>query len=150
MDSDGLPIIGRNVDLNKVPAIPQKRTVAFINHYLSRSAQILNEVSAAAERQLEKALVQLQQLEAGVCILEGKLDSIPGLTDGITLESELETEMAMCQKVVTAQPSSYIQSEDPIKMGKSPTEDPGLSQKPPPVAFEESMVDNGTTISHHP
>lgn len=30
-------------------------------------------MSAVAERQLERALEQLQQLEAGVCILEGKV-----------------------------------------------------------------------------
>lgn len=31
------------------------------------------QISASAERRLERALEQLQQLEAGVCLLEGKV-----------------------------------------------------------------------------
>ena len=60
----------------QVPPIPQKHTVTFLNHYLSRSSQLLNELSSAAERKLEKVLTQLQQVEAGVCILEAKVRTL--------------------------------------------------------------------------
>ncbi|XP_022668396.1 WASH complex subunit 3-like [Varroa jacobsoni] len=133
MDNDELSAIGRNVDLNEIPSIPQKQTVTFINYYLSRSVQLLNEISASAERRLERALEQLQQLEAGVCLLEGKLNSIPGLTDGVTLEPEPETPTTSME-VITEQPLPQAQpggsTEVTFSAASSETE---LGQKSDPT-----------------
>ena len=34
MDSDGLPIIGKGIDLKLIEALQHKRTLAYINHFL--------------------------------------------------------------------------------------------------------------------
>ncbi|KAG7250456.1 hypothetical protein CRUP_032279, partial [Coryphaenoides rupestris] len=34
MDEDGLPIVGSGVDLTKVPAIQQRRVVAYLNQFI--------------------------------------------------------------------------------------------------------------------
>uniref|UniRef100_A0A8C0L075 WASH complex subunit 3 n=1 Tax=Canis lupus dingo TaxID=286419 RepID=A0A8C0L075_CANLU len=42
MDEDGLPLMGSGIDLTKVPAIQQKRTVAFLNQFVVHTVQFLN------------------------------------------------------------------------------------------------------------
>nr|XP_025868857.1 WASH complex subunit 3 isoform X3 [Vulpes vulpes] len=80
MDEDGLPLMGSGIDLTKVPAIQQKRTVAFLNQFVVHTVQFLNHFSTVCE----------------------ELSSIPGLDDvtfevspvsvtGITNESHSET-----------------------------------------------------------
>ncbi|XP_072580833.1 WASH complex subunit 3 isoform X8 [Vulpes vulpes] len=80
MDEDGLPLMGSGIDLTKVPAIQQKRTVAFLNQFVVHTVQFLNRFSTVCE----------------------ELSSIPGLDDvtfevspvsvtGITNESHSET-----------------------------------------------------------
>ncbi|KAM4038818.1 WASH complex subunit 3 isoform 2-T2 [Anomaloglossus baeobatrachus] len=59
MDEDGLPIVGSGIDLTKVPAIQQKRTVAFLNQFVLHTVQFLNRFSTVCE----------------------ELSSIPGLED---------------------------------------------------------------------
>ncbi|XP_078530786.1 WASH complex subunit 3 isoform X3 [Lissotriton helveticus] len=63
MDEDGLPLVGSGIDLTKVPAIQQKRTVAFLNQFVVHTVQFLNRFSAVCE----------------------ELSSIPGL-EGVKLE----------------------------------------------------------------
>ncbi|XP_003743903.1 WASH complex subunit 3 [Galendromus occidentalis] len=128
MDEDGLPLSG--VDLNKVPPIPQKHTVTFLNHYLSRSSQLLNGLSGAAERKLEKVLTQLQQIEAGVCILEAKLDSIPGMTDGITPEPDPEP-VKQPPPVVTTQPTKSTSDQEPTPSSPAPSQAPAAVESAP-------------------
>jgi len=155
MDEDGLPIAG--VDLNKVPPIPQKHTVTFLNHYLSRSSQLLNGLSSAAERKLEKVLAQLQQIEAGVCILEAKLDSIPGMTDGITPEPDPEPAREP-QPVVTTQPTksapeevdsapAAITENTPVEQAEVPESSPSLLIcKDPRFQMYFDMVKKGVPV----
>ncbi|XP_059792754.1 WASH complex subunit 3 isoform X3 [Balaenoptera ricei] len=63
MDEDGLPLMGSGIDLTKVPAIQQKRTVAFLNQFVVHTVQFLNRFSTVCE----------------------ELSSIPGLDD-VTFE----------------------------------------------------------------
>ncbi|XP_036313161.1 WASH complex subunit 3 isoform X4 [Pipistrellus kuhlii] len=63
MDEDGLPLMGSGIDLTKVPAIQQKRTVAFLNQFVVHTVQFLNRFSTVCE----------------------ELSSIPGLDD-VTVE----------------------------------------------------------------
>ncbi|EEC18427.1 coiled-coil domain-containing protein, putative [Ixodes scapularis] len=79
MDDDGLPIIGPGVDYSKVPPIQQKRTLAFLNYFLTRTTSFLNHFASVCDEKLEDLLIRIQRLEASMCILEAKLASIPGL-----------------------------------------------------------------------
>ncbi|XP_018602620.1 WASH complex subunit 3 isoform X2 [Scleropages formosus] len=81
MDEDGLPIVGSGVDLTKVPAIQQKRMVAFLNQFLVHTVRFLNRFSTVCEEKLAGVSLRIQQIETTLSILEAKLSSIPGLED---------------------------------------------------------------------
>ncbi|XP_042803461.1 WASH complex subunit 3 isoform X1 [Panthera leo] len=102
MDEDGLPLMGSGIDLTKVPAIQQKRTVAFLNQFVVHTVQFLNRFSTVCEEKLADLSLRIQQIETTLNILDAKLSSIPGLDDvtfevstvsatGITNESHSET-----------------------------------------------------------
>lgn len=81
MDEDGLPIVGSGVDLTKVPAIQQRRTVAYLNQFIVHTVRFLNRFSTVCEEKLASISLRVQQIETTLCILEAKLSSIPGLED---------------------------------------------------------------------
>lgn len=88
MDIDGLPIIGPGLDYSQVGAIHQKRTLAFINHFISNTVSFLNKFSSSCELRLEKFEMRLQKLEASLSILEAKLSSISGL-ENVNVDPQL-------------------------------------------------------------
>ncbi|XP_027711626.1 WASH complex subunit 3 isoform X2 [Vombatus ursinus] len=81
MDEDGLPLMGSGIDLTKVPAIQQKRTVAFLNQFVVHTVQFLNRFSTVCEEKLSALSLRIQQIETTLNILDAKLSSIPGLDD---------------------------------------------------------------------
>ncbi|KAJ8381942.1 hypothetical protein SKAU_G00027200 [Synaphobranchus kaupii] len=81
MDEDGLPIVGSGIDLTKVPAIQQKRIVAFLNQFIVHTVRFLNRFSTVCEEKLANISLRIQQIETTLSILEAKLSSIPGLDD---------------------------------------------------------------------
>lgn len=81
MDSDGLPIVGPNVDFTKVGPINHKRTLAFLNHFITHSVRFLNRFSCVCEEKLADLSSKIQRIEIMMSILEAKLASIPGLED---------------------------------------------------------------------
>ncbi|XP_042549314.1 WASH complex subunit 3 isoform X2 [Dipodomys spectabilis] len=85
MDEDGLPLMGSGIDLTKVPAIQQKRTVAFLNQFVVHTVQFLNRFSTVCEEKLSDLSLRIQQIETTLNILDAKLSSIPGLDD-VTFE----------------------------------------------------------------
>ncbi|XP_069829592.1 WASH complex subunit 3 [Dendropsophus ebraccatus] len=90
MDEDGLPIVGSGIDLTKVPAIQQKRTVAFLNQFVVHTVQFLNRFSTVCEEKLSALSLRIQQIETTLNILDAKLSSIPGLED-VKVEANLST-----------------------------------------------------------
>ncbi|XP_074863718.1 WASH complex subunit 3 isoform X3 [Carettochelys insculpta] len=80
MDEDGLPLVGSGIDLTKVPAIQQKRTVAFLNQFVVHTVQFLNRFSTVCE-ELSVLSLRIQHIETTLNILDAKLSSIPGLED---------------------------------------------------------------------
>ncbi|XP_019113586.1 WASH complex subunit 3 [Larimichthys crocea] len=81
MDEDGLPIVGSGVDLTKVPAIQQRRVVAYLNQFVVHTVRFLNRFSTVCEEKLANISLRIQQIETTLCILEAKLSSIPGLEE---------------------------------------------------------------------
>eukprot|EP00037_Helgoeca_nana_P031557 m.404762 g.404762 ORF g.404762 m.404762 type:complete len:139 (-) comp28422_c0_seq1:23-439(-) len=82
MDGDGLPIVGPGIDFTKVKPIQHKRTVAFLNHFITHTASFLNRFSTVCEEKLESIAFRLQRLEITASILEAKLDSIANVEAG--------------------------------------------------------------------
>ncbi|XP_057597456.1 WASH complex subunit 3 isoform X3 [Hippopotamus amphibius kiboko] len=107
MDEDGLPLMGSGIDLTKVPAIQQKRTVAFLNQFVVHTVQFLNRFSTVCEEKLADLSLRIQQIETTLNILDAKLSSIPGLDDvtfevspiSVTNETHSETTSEQSQGV---------------------------------------------------
>ncbi|KAF0029801.1 hypothetical protein F2P81_018906 [Scophthalmus maximus] len=72
MDEDGLPIVGSGVDLTKVPAIQQRRVVAYLNQFVVHTVRFLNRFSTVCEEKLANISLRIQQIETTLCILEAK------------------------------------------------------------------------------
>ncbi|XP_008586999.1 PREDICTED: WASH complex subunit CCDC53 [Galeopterus variegatus] len=75
MDEDGLPLMGSGIDLTKVPAIQQKRTVAFLNQFVVHTVQFLNRFSAVCEEKLADLSLRIQQIETTLNILDAKKET---------------------------------------------------------------------------
>lgn len=115
MDVDGLPIIGPGVDYTQVTPIHQKRMHAFINHFITNTVSFLNKFSQSCELRLEKFDSRLQKLEASLCILETKLNSIAGLDeipDTVSQSVEKpEPQIPVTNETTTEHPDSQPQMD---------------------------------------
>lgn len=136
MDIDGLPIIGPGVDYTQVGAIHQKRTLAFINHFITNTVSFLNKFSRSCELRLQKFDARVQKLEASLSILEAKLSSISGL-ENVTLEQQVD--MNTEKKMPYAKDESKLQD---VKEVNEPETQTDHIQKVP----EEEM----TTAANNP
>ncbi|XP_065342649.1 WASH complex subunit 3 [Cloeon dipterum] len=79
MDIEEMALIGPGVNFAEIPAINQKRTLAFVNSFITNTVSILNNLATVSELKLQKFEEKLQRMDATLCILEAKLASIPGL-----------------------------------------------------------------------
>ncbi|KAB0369660.1 hypothetical protein FD755_018653 [Muntiacus reevesi] len=73
MDEDVLPLMSSGIELTKVPAIQQKRTMAFLNQFVVHTTKLAD------------LSLCIQQIETTLNILDAKLSSILGLDD-VTFE----------------------------------------------------------------
>ncbi|KAI8791612.1 WASH complex subunit CCDC53 [Biomphalaria glabrata] len=140
MDNDGLPLVGPGIDYTKVEAISQKRTIAFINHFITHTARFLNRFGNVCEEKLEHLHGRLQQLEISLSILEAKLSSIPGL-ETVTVSQSTSATPA-------AQPSTEITAPTPAAPVPSAVIANPQSDAPPPPPPEETKPTN--TVSQDP
>ncbi|KAH0516360.1 Nucleoporin Nup37 [Microtus ochrogaster] len=119
---------------SQVPAIQQKRTVAFLNQFVVHTVQFLNRFSTVCEEKLADLSLRIQQIETTLNILDAKLSSIPGLED-VTVE--------VSPASVTAVPSGS-HSESP---SEQPQQDSAQDSRP-----QESEVpsENVVTVARDP
>ncbi|XP_020287945.1 WASH complex subunit CCDC53 isoform X2 [Pseudomyrmex gracilis] len=106
-----IPIIEPTIDYAKVPPINQKRTVSFINHFITHTVTFLNKFALSCEERLFEFENKLQKLEASLEILESRLSSIPGLDQ----EKDKETNNAdenSATKLEDAEVSKVEQSDN--------------------------------------
>ncbi|KAH9525088.1 WASH complex subunit 3 [Bulinus truncatus] len=144
MDSDGLPLVGPGIDYTKVEAISQKRTIAFINHFITHTARFLNRFGNVCEEKLEHLHGRLQQLEISLTILEAKLSSIPGLESVTAPQSSSSTPAAQLPPENTTVSTS---APAPSSVTANP-QPPVQNDAPPPPPPEETKPTN--TVSQDP
>ena len=121
---DGIPIVAPIVDLSQAPAINYKRTLAFINHFITHSVRFLNKFSCACEEKLSEIQVRVQRLEITLSILEAKLASIP-LLDQVAAPAPYNTEeqtkcTAENAPVETAEPVPNASDQTVLAVSKDP------------------------------
>lgn len=132
MDEDGLPIVGSGVDLTKVPAIQQRRVVAYLNQFVVHTVRFLNRFSTVCEEKLANISLRIQQIETTLCILEAKLSSIPGLED-VTVDGPSQQQPA--------------QSNGPTNTPQSQTDGTPAGTLPPPQPAQTAPAQTITETS---
>lgn len=148
MDSDGLPLVGPGIDYTKVEAINQKRTVAFINHFVTHTARFLNHFSCVCEDKLEHLTDRLQQLDISLSILEAKLGSIPGL-ESVTAPAS----STPASTDTPATPAAAPETSSSAPPAPPPPPPPGGAPAAPPAPEAAAPVDAGPpqmTVSQDP
>ena len=70
------------LDYNQVECLQRKRLLAFVNHFVSRTAHFLSTFTVQCEQRLEKVNRKISRLENELALLEFKLDSVPRLKNG--------------------------------------------------------------------
>ncbi|XP_071113256.1 WASH complex subunit 3-like [Haliotis cracherodii] len=146
MDADGLPLVGPGVDYTKVEAIHQKRTIAFINHFITHTASFLNRFSGVCEQKLEQLSNRIQHLEISMSLLEAKLSSVPGL-ENVTVAASSSTTTTVTDSsatptTTTAAPAS---SATAAPAPSTVPGDPGAAAAAAPEEAKPTM-----TVSQHP
>lgn len=139
MDADGLPLVGSGVDYTKVEAIQQKRTIAFINHYITHTASFLNRFSCVCEEKLEHLSNRIQNLEITLSLLETKLSSIPGL-DSVTAPASSTTAAPAATSDTTSSTTSGAPPAPPAPGAPPPP--PTQDEAPPAPPPEEEKPAN--------
>lgn len=126
-----------------VGPIHQKRTLAFLNHFLIETTSFLNNFATVCDGKLEDMLQRIQRLESSICVLENKLASIPGLENAYQ-DSEPEQN--------TKQETKEADSEKPPIFENVITSD--LTTTSQPAAVSEPMAaqatPNGVPYSRDP
>ncbi|XP_077530333.1 coiled-coil domain containing 53 [Haemaphysalis longicornis] len=151
MDDDGLPIIGPGVDYTKVPPIQQKRTLAFLNYFLTRTTSFLNHFATTCDEKLEDLLIRIQRLEASMCILEAKLSSIPGLENVTTDSAAAKPEAGDSQSAASATPAATSQSQPQQQQLNGPTKQQAeAEQTKPEEAAAQTPAAPTNTVSKDP
>ncbi|XP_075065374.1 WASH complex subunit 3 isoform X1 [Mixophyes fleayi] len=145
MDEDGLPIVGSGIDLTKVPAIQQKRTVAFLNQFVVHTVQFLNRFSTICEEKLSALSLRIQQIETTLNILDAKLSSIPGLED-VKVETQQLSKNNITNGILQSQADTESLAISPPSevMQQNSINDLNTLQK------EEVQTDNVPTVSKDP
>ncbi|XP_038170946.1 WASH complex subunit 3 isoform X2 [Arvicola amphibius] len=148
MDEDGLPLMGSGIDLTKVPAIQQKRTVAFLNQFVVHTVQFLNRFSTVCEEKLADLSLRIQQIETTLNILDAKLSSIPGLED-VTVEVSPASVTAVPSgshsESPSEQPQDNVQDSRPQE-SEVPSENVITVAKDPRYARYLKMVQVGVPV----
>lgn len=146
MDEDGLPIVGSGVDLTKVPAIQQRRVVAYLNQFVVHTVRFLNRFSTVCEEKLANISLRIQQIETTLCILEAKLSSIPGLED-VTIDGLSQRQPAQANGPTTASPS---QTDGPAAGTLPPPEPTQTAPEPAATPKVEAAAENVMTVAKDP
>nr|XP_056701893.1 WASH complex subunit 3 isoform X1 [Euleptes europaea] len=142
MDEDGLPLVGSGIDLTKVPAIQQKRTVAFLNQFVVHTVQFLNRFSTVCEEKLLALSLRIQQIETLLNILDAKLSSIPGLEDVKCEVANTSVNSVMNGPIPQA-------STDPQSTNVSPQSEQGSVHETGQLK-SEGTAENVTTVAKDP
>ncbi|KAG8005574.1 WASH complex subunit 3 [Nibea albiflora] len=145
MDEDGLPIVGSGVDLTKVPAIQQRRVVAYLNQFVVHTVRFLNRFSTVCEEKLANISLRIQQIETTLCILEAKLSSIPGLED-VTIDGLGQQKPAQANGPTVTNQSQEGPPAEPLP----PAEPAQAAPEAAATQKAEAAAENAMTVAKDP
>ncbi|KAJ2950308.1 hypothetical protein O0L34_g11674 [Tuta absoluta] len=122
------------LDLNKVAALQQKRTLAFVNHFVNTTVQLLNNFMKNCEQKLMTFERKLEKVEAAMVLLEARLSSIPE----VNTESESKPEAS---QVLETTPVSTDQPDNKLDPpSATPGEEPRIQTPEPSYPEYDKFV----------
>ncbi|XP_015607154.1 WASH complex subunit 3 [Cephus cinctus] len=130
MSDYNIPIIEPTIDYTQVPAIHQKRTIAFINHFIVHTVTFLNKFALSCEERLFNFENKLQRVEASLQLLESRLSSIPGLKEtpdhqeDVRVQNEEVKNVEISEQTVDEPDTNEIKVEEPESDKQPIKEDP--------------------------
>ncbi|XP_026486451.1 WASH complex subunit 3 [Vanessa tameamea] len=86
-----------NLDLSKIAALQQKRTLAFVNHFVITTVQFLNNFAKRCEQKLMLFERKLEKINATMVLLEARLSSIPEVAQIATEIDNLKPKESIVQ-----------------------------------------------------
>ncbi|CAK1600526.1 unnamed protein product [Parnassius mnemosyne] len=124
----------KNLDLTKVAALQQKRTLAFVNHFVVTTVQFLNTFAKQCESKLMQFEEKLEKVDAAMVLLEARLSSIPEVNNSSQTNesaealnnSPIKTEEAK----VDNQAQGITNTEDKVPETEASTTDVSIQTKP--------------------
>ena len=69
------------LDYNQVECLERKRLLAFVNHFVTRTAHFLSTFANQCEQKLDNINRKISGLENELALLECKLNSVPRIND---------------------------------------------------------------------
>ena len=69
------------LDYNQVECLERKRLLAFVNHFVTRTAHFLSTFANQCEQKLDNINRKINGLENELALLECKLNSVPRVND---------------------------------------------------------------------
>ncbi|CAH1098688.1 unnamed protein product [Psylliodes chrysocephalus] len=111
------PSIDPNEDLTQILPIQQKRTIAFVNHFIMNTVSHLNNFAQSCESRFMEFDYKIQRIEASLCILESQLSSISGLDNVDKNVENLENSASSIQVNVDLPDISDTGPQPPDKNG---------------------------------
>uniref|UniRef100_A0A665W224 WASH complex subunit 3 n=1 Tax=Echeneis naucrates TaxID=173247 RepID=A0A665W224_ECHNA len=132
--------------MSEVPAIQQRRIVAYLNQFVVHTVRFLNRFSTVCEEKLANISLRIQQIETTLCILEAKLSSIPGLED-VTVDGVSQQQTAQANGPTTA---SQSQMGGPATANLPPPEPTQTPPEAAPLQKAEEAEENVMTVAKDP
>jgi hypothetical protein len=140
------------IDLSQHPPVSYKKTVILVNTFVASTAQFLNRFSSRCNEKLRSISETIDKMEITLSILEGKLNSIPGLQDEAPQQTSQVPQYAPAASSGAPPPPP---STAPLPPGASapppppppPTQAPAgaTAPPPPPPAPQSSAVEQPVT-----
>lgn len=100
-----------DVDSSKIAAIQQKRTLAFVNHFVTTNVKFLNSFARTCENKLMLFEQKLEKVNATMVLLESKLSSIPEVNAPQTETAEKTEEISQNAAEEAKEPSNEGNNE---------------------------------------
>ncbi|XP_023942249.1 WASH complex subunit 3 [Bicyclus anynana] len=103
-----------NIDMTKIAALQQKRTLAFVNHFVFTTVQFLNNFAKKCEQKLMHFERKLEKINATMVLLEARLSSIPEVNtpQKVPKPEESINEQENNQKVTVSEQNDESQVND--------------------------------------
>ncbi|EYC06383.1 hypothetical protein Y032_0076g1031 [Ancylostoma ceylanicum] len=147
MTEPDLSFIKSDIDLSEVAPLNRRRVVAFVNCYILRMTDFLNDFANRAERLILESERQLHAVDIKLQLLEAKLAGIPDpgpkQQDSLKSSSGDNTKVSAASEFNVNAPSAHLRTDMPSSSQQSAAPAPeaaAATVQPPAAASAEAAA----------